>query len=57
MSMASAIPMLRSWPSVALVEGVKMGSGSRSAWRSPVGMAMPWTVPSFWYSLKAEPAR
>ena len=57
MSTASAIPMLRSWPSVALVDGVKMGSGSRSAWRRPPGMAIPWTVPSRWYSLKAEPAR
>ncbi len=29
MSTASAMPMLRSWPSVALVDGVKIGSGRR----------------------------
>ena len=51
------MPMLRSWPSVALVDGVKMGSGSAWAWSRPAGMGMPWTVPSRSYSLYADPAR
>jgi hypothetical protein len=38
--------MFSSWsPTAALVEGVKMGSGSFSAWRRPSGRAMPLTAP------------
>ena len=34
-----------SWPSSAFVEGVKIGSGSRSDSRSPAGSSMPETAP------------
>ena len=35
----------RGWPAAAFVAGVKMGSGTRSARRSPRGSAMPQTSP------------
>ena len=44
-STAAAKSMLRSWPSAALVEGVKIGSSSWLASCSPAGIAVPCTVP------------
>ena len=49
-STAAAKSMLTSWPSAALVEGVKMGSASRLASCRPGGMAVPCTVPDRSYS-------
>ena len=41
--------MFSSWsPTAALVEGVKIGSGSCSAWRRPSGRAMPRRSPVRW---------
>ena len=38
-----------SWsPTAALVEGVKIGSGSCSAWRRPAGSSMPHNAPVRW---------
>ena len=40
--------MFSSWsPIAALVDGVKMGSGSRLASTRPAGSSMPHTVPVF----------
>ena len=44
-------------PTAALVAGVKMGSGSRSAWRRPGGSLMPQTAPVCWYSFQPPPIR
>ena len=49
--------MFSSWPSVALVAGVKIGSGSFADSVSPSGNTIPHTVPSTWYSFHPEPAR
>ena len=56
-SMAAAKSIFRSWPSVAFVDGVNIGSSSRLASWRPLGMAVPFTVPDFSYSAYAEPAR
>ena len=52
---ASSSLMLRSCPLSALVDGVKIGSGSRSASRSPAGSAIPQTAPVFRYSAQPGP--
>src|SRR5919198_1326666 len=52
--MASSRVRARSWPSSALVVGVKIGSGSRSAFTMPGGSGSPLTVPCFLYSDHAE---
>ena len=41
----------------ALVDGVKIGSGNRSASRNPSGSGWPQTIPLRWYSAHPEPAR
>jgi hypothetical protein len=41
--------MFSSWsPTAALVDGVKIGCGRRSAWRRPSGRVMPLTRPVRW---------
>ena len=47
--------MFSSCPVVALVAGVKIGSGSLSDSRSPAGNLMPETAPLALYSFQAEP--
>jgi hypothetical protein len=42
---ASSSLMLTSWPVVALVAGVKIGSGRRSDSRNPDGSLIPHTEP------------
>ena len=50
--------MFSSWsPTAALVDGVKIGSGSWLASCKPAGRVMPHTVPDCWYSFQPEPAR
>ena len=44
--------MLMSCPVVALVAGVKIGSGSWSDSFKPAGSLMPQTVPVAWYSFQ-----
>ena len=44
-----------SWPSVALVDGVKTGSGSCWASSKPAGNVDPCIVPDSWYSFHADP--
>ena len=44
-------------PSSALVAGVKIGSGSRSDSRRPVGSSIPQTAPVWRYSRHPEPER
>ena len=47
--------MFSSCPVVALVEGVKMGSGKASDSFRPAGRVMPETLPVALYSFQAEP--
>ena len=44
-----------SWPLVALMAGVKIGSGSLSDSRNPAGSLIPHTEPLFLYSFHPEP--
>ena len=45
----SAMLMFSSWsPTSAFDAGVKMGAGSRSAWRRPGGRATPLVAPVCW---------
>ncbi len=47
-----------SWsPSAAFVAGVKIGSGSRWDSSSPLGSAIPQTLPSRRYSFQPDPVR
>src|SRR5579871_2585944 len=47
--------MFSSCPVVALVDGVKIGSGKGSDSRKPAGKVMPETLPVALYSFQAEP--
>ena len=50
--------MFSSWsPISALVDGVKMGSGSFEEFTRPSGSSMPQTVPSRLYSFRPLPAK
>ena len=49
--------MFSSWPWSFFEAGVKIGSGSGSARRSPSGRRWPQTVPVAWYSFQPDPAR
>jgi len=53
----SSKEMFSSWPNTDLVDGVKMGCGSRSLSLSRPGSGRPQMVPSMRYSFQPEPAR